>query len=91
MEKDLECSILIQNQLLQQMTCKNSVHTVHSVDRYELKCWLHDAKQMCMWVHSSLLDSVASNCFINKVSTKLYRPKDYEIALCGGYNSNSCE
>ena len=38
MEKDLECSILIQNQLLQQMTCKNSVHTVHSVDRYELKC-----------------------------------------------------
>ena len=46
---------------------------------------------MCTQAHSSLLDGVASHCFIDKVAKKLHGPKNYEIALRNGSNSNSCE
>jgi len=44
---------------------------------------------MCTQAHSSLLDGVASHCFIDKVAAKLYGPKDDEIALCSGILVNN--
>ena len=82
-----EYSIFIHSKLRTTDDFTKTAFTQYTLDRYKLKHWSHDTNK----THSSLIDGVASHCFIDKVATKPYRPKNYEIAMRNAYNSNSCE